>query len=137
MTPGPMWMLSIAEVGQLAQDLRLRLAVLAEGHAVEMRRAVDHVDAQGRRRADVPLHAVVELGQLLLDGRMAGRIEAGQPTQADEALEQGDRIDAVRLGRCRPPSAILRGPGGRCRRHRLNIVLACRATRTSAGFQNR
>ena len=37
-----------AEVGQLAQDLRLRLAVLAERHAVEVRRAVDDVDAQRR-----------------------------------------------------------------------------------------
>ena len=49
-----------AEIGQLAKDLRLRLAVLAERHAVEVRGAVDDVDAQ-RRGMDVPLHAVVEL----------------------------------------------------------------------------
>ena len=88
-----------AEVGQLAEDLGLRLAVLTEGNTVEVGRPMDHVDAQRRRRADVPLHAVVELGELLLDGRMSGGVEPGQTAQADESLEQGDRIDPVRVGR--------------------------------------
>ncbi len=88
-----------AEVRQLAENLDLRLAVLAEGDAVEVRQPMDDVHAERRRGADVPLHAIVELGQLLFDCRMPGRIETGEAAQADETLQQGHRIDAVRVGR--------------------------------------
>ena len=91
-----------------------------------------------RRRADVPLHAVVELGELLLDRRMSGGIEPGQPAQADEALEERHWIDAVRVGR----RGCLVGP--RDARLAGGVVFmvsaascACRATRTSAGLQKR
>ena len=68
-----------AEIRQLAQDLRLRLTVMTKGDAIEMRRPVDHVEAQRDRLLDVPLDALVELGQLLLDVRVTNRVEAGQP----------------------------------------------------------
>ena len=133
-----------AEVRQLTQNLDLRLAVLSEGDAVEVRQTVDDVHAERRRGADVPLHAVVELGELLFDRRMPGRVQPGQPAKADEALEQGHRIDAVRR---RLPRVFLSRAGRRAAgllvvsRHLLvagvSIVLACRATRTSAGFQKR
>ena len=87
-----------AEIGQLAEDLRLRLAVLAERDSVEVRGSVDHVEPQAvRRRLDVALHALVQLGELLLDRRMAGRVEAREPSEADESLEEGDRVQAVRF----------------------------------------
>ena len=70
-----------AKIGQLAQDLRLRFAVLAEGDAVEMRRAMDDVEPQRRRRPDVALHGVVELGELLLD-RSDGRRGRGRSAAA-------------------------------------------------------
>ncbi len=99
-----------AEVRQLAQNLGLRLVVLPEEDAVEMGRAVNDVDAQRGRGADVPLHAVVELGQLLFDCWMAGGIESGQTTQADDSLEQRQRIEAMRLGGLGPLRAA-RGSG--------------------------
>ena len=62
---------------------------------------------------------------------MTRRVEAGQAAQADEPFQEGDGVDAVRLGRlggCHGFGAVVIG-----REHRL----AWRATRTSAGFQKR
>ena len=76
------------ELGELVEDMRLGFALASERDAVEVRRAVDHVELQRRRILEMLLDGAVDLAELLFDRRVAGGIHAGQATEADEALEQ-------------------------------------------------
>ena len=100
-----------AEVGQLAKDLGLRVGVVPERHAVHVRDAVDHVEPQRRRVTQVPLNRLVDFRELLLDRRMSRRIHARQPAEADDPLEQRDRVERRRFGCVRLASG---------RRHRFS-----------------
>ena len=85
-------MLSIPRSVSSVRICAWRVAFVAVRDPVEMGRPVDHVEPQVRRVAQVALHRAVDLAELLLDRRVARRIHAGEPPQADEALEQRQRI---------------------------------------------
>ena len=89
-----------SELGELVEDMSLGFALAPERDAVEVRRAVDHIEFQGRRILEMLLDGAVDLTELLLDRRMAGGIHAGQATEADEAFEQRQWIRRRQLGRC-------------------------------------
>ena len=115
-----------AECGQFVNDAGVGVAVVPERQAVEVRIAVDDVDADDVALSQQPLHHAVQLAELLRDRGMARRVHAGELAQAGETFQQRERIERG-FGRSRERHAVAV----------LSIACALRATRASAGFQMR
>ena len=118
------------ERGEIADGLRVRLALDMEGAAVEMHVAVDDVEADGALGLEHGLQGSVERRERLLNHRVAGRVEARRAHQRRQRLHQADRVEAL----------VNRGLASGRRRRAHDFLAAAAAflpRRMRAGLQKR
>ncbi len=94
-----------AEGGQFVNDAGVGVAVVPEGQAVEVRIAVDDVDADDVALSQQALYHAVQLTELLRDRGMTRRVHARELAQAGETFQQRERIERG-FGRSRERHAV-------------------------------
>ena len=115
---------------EIADGLRVRLALDMEGAAIEVHVAVDDVEAHGALGLQDGLQCGVERRERLLNHRVAGRVEARRAHECRQRLHQADRIEAL----------VHRGLASGRRRRAHDFLAAAAAflpRRMSAGLQKR
>ena len=118
------------ERGEIADGLRMRLALDMEGAAIEMHVAVDDVEANGALGLEHLLQRRVERRERLLNHRVARRVEACRAHQRRQRLHQADRVEAL----------VHRGLASGCRGRAHDFLAAAAAflpRRMRAGLQKR